>query len=115
MKKTLSTQVFIDIRPVDRESAAGYAPVGALLRRRRQKARIPRQRHRDGAAVQEIDDQDVFGKSDVPHTLARAARGVRQRVSRRGLATMKARHITYLALPADVASWTSSNLPVLTS
>ena len=41
MENALCAQVFIDIRPVDRESAAGYAPVGALLRRRRQKARCP--------------------------------------------------------------------------
>jgi len=55
---------------VDAESSTGYAPVRALLRRRRQQAGIPRQRHRNCAAVQQVDDKEILRESDSLDTLA---------------------------------------------
>jgi hypothetical protein len=55
-EQALCAQVFVDIRPVDAESTPGHTPVSALLGGGRKEARIPYERHRDGAAVQEIDD-----------------------------------------------------------
>jgi 5-methylcytosine-specific restriction endonuclease McrA len=44
-EQALSTQVFIDIWPMDAESPSGYTPVSALLGGRRQEAGIPDEWH----------------------------------------------------------------------
>jgi hypothetical protein len=64
-EQALGAQVLIHVGPVDSESSAGQAPVGPLRESCGKKARIPHERHGDGATVQEIDNQGVLGKPDI--------------------------------------------------
>jgi hypothetical protein len=57
---------------VKAESPSGHTPVGSLLASRRKEAGIPHERHRDGATVQEIDDQEIVREADVFDALAQS-------------------------------------------
>jgi hypothetical protein len=70
-EQALRCQVLVDIWPVDAESTSGQAPVGSLLGSRRQDAWVPHEWHRDGAAVQEINGEEVVREPDVFHALTR--------------------------------------------
>jgi hypothetical protein len=55
---------------VDAESSTGHTPVRTLPRRRRQQAGIPRQRYRNCAAVEQVDDNEILREPDILDALA---------------------------------------------
>src|SRR5262249_11177880 len=57
---------------IDAIGHIGRTPVRSLPGSGGQQAWVPHERHGDGAAVEQIDDQDVLRKPHAPHTLARA-------------------------------------------
>jgi hypothetical protein len=71
-EKAFHAQVLVDVGPVNAETGASRAPVRALRRSGGKKSRIPDERHRDGTAVQEIDDQGVLGEPDILDALTRS-------------------------------------------
>lgn len=63
-------EIFVQIRPVNSESAPGDAPIGALRRGSVEQSREPRERHRNRTPVEEIDAQHVLVHADVTYTLS---------------------------------------------
>ena len=59
LQKTLSTKVFVNIRPVDSVPSSGNAPIRPLLRRSVPQTRIPGQGDRYGPSVEKINTNRV--------------------------------------------------------
>jgi hypothetical protein len=58
-EQVLDADVFVEVWPVDSSSLADEPPATPLLDRAVKEAGIPGQRHRDGAAVGQLDRQRV--------------------------------------------------------
>src|SRR5271170_3437365 len=68
-KQAFSTQVFVDIGPVDAVAPARNLPVLALGGRSIEQVRVPDERHGDHAAIAQGNAERVVVECDVQHSL----------------------------------------------
>lgn len=70
-QQALSAQVFIDGRPVDPEAATCDPPIGAFISSGIQEPWVPSQGYADRSYIDEINDQIVFGETNIANGLTR--------------------------------------------
>src|SRR3712207_9031648 len=67
-EQACSTEILINLRPVDAVTVADQAPLDPLFGRGTEQAWVPNQRYREGTTVDEGDKQLVVGRRSEEHT-----------------------------------------------